>query len=71
MGEGRSAGGRNPTTELVEGDEVRAIVECVQKTQSDLLVLGLHRHTLLFGRLWNHTAHDLTQQVISSILGVH
>jgi nucleotide-binding universal stress UspA family protein len=59
------------TTELVEGDEVQAIVECVQRTQSDLLVLGLHRHSLLFGRLWNHTAHDLTQQVISSILGVH
>jgi nucleotide-binding universal stress UspA family protein len=33
------------TTELVEGDEVQAIVECVQKTQSDLPVLGLHRHS--------------------------
>jgi nucleotide-binding universal stress UspA family protein len=59
------------TTELVEGDEVQAIVECVQRTQSDLLVLGLHRHSLLFSRLWNHTAHDLSQQVLSSILGVH
>jgi nucleotide-binding universal stress UspA family protein len=59
------------TTELVEGDEVQAIVECVQRTQSDLLVLGLHRHSLLFGRLWNHTAHDLSQQLSSSILGVH
>ncbi len=58
-------------TELVEGDEVQAIVECVQRTQSDLLVLGLHRHSLLFSRLWNHTTHDLSQQVISSILGVH
>jgi nucleotide-binding universal stress UspA family protein len=59
------------TSELVEGDEVQAIVECVQKTQSDLLVLGLHRHSLLFSRLWNHTTHDLSQQLSSSILGVH
>lgn len=59
------------TTELVEGEEVQAIVDCVQRNQSDLLVLGLHRHSLLFGRLWNHTAHDLTQQLSTSILGVH
>jgi nucleotide-binding universal stress UspA family protein len=59
------------TTELVEGDEVQAIVECVRRTQSDLLVLGLHRHSLLFSRLWNHTTHDLSQQLVSSILGVH
>jgi hypothetical protein len=57
------------TTELVEGDEVQAIVECVKRTQSDLLVLGVYRHSLLFSRLWNHTAHDLSQQVMISILG--
>jgi hypothetical protein len=57
------------TTELVEGDEVQAIMECVQRNQSDLLVLGLHRHSLLFSRLWNHTTHDLVQQLSSSILG--
>jgi nucleotide-binding universal stress UspA family protein len=59
------------TTELVEGAEVEAIVECVQRNQSDLLVLGLHRHSLLFSRLWNHTTYDLVQQLSSSILGVH
>jgi nucleotide-binding universal stress UspA family protein len=59
------------TTELVEGDEVQAILECMQRNQSDLLVLGLHRHSLLFGGLWNHTTHDLVQQLSSSILGVH
>ena len=50
---------------------MQAIVECVQRNQSDLLVLGLHRHSLLFSRLWNHTTHDLSQQLSSSILGVH
>jgi nucleotide-binding universal stress UspA family protein len=59
------------TTELVEGDEVQAIAECMQRNQSDLLVLGLHRHSLLFSRLWNHTTYDLVQQLSSSILGVH
>ena len=57
------------TAELVEGDEGRAIMEWVQRNQSDLLVLGLHRHSLLFGRLWNHTTHDLVQQLSRGILG--
>ena len=58
-------------TELVQGDEVDAIVECAERTQSDLLVVGIHRHPLLVSRLWNHTAHDLSQLVASNILGVH
>ena len=59
------------TTELIEGDEVDAIVEYAQRTHSDLLVVGIHRHLLLLSRLWNHTAHDLSQRVASNILGVH
>jgi nucleotide-binding universal stress UspA family protein len=58
-------------TELVEGPEVQAIVEHVERTHSDLLIMGLHHHASLLGRLWNHTAHDVSQQVGSSILGVH
>jgi nucleotide-binding universal stress UspA family protein len=58
-------------TELAEGDEVTAIVESVQKTKSDLLVLGIPRRYGLFSRLWNHTTYDLSQQVSSSILEVH
>ena len=59
------------TTELVEGDEVEAIVECAERTHSDLLIVGIHRHPLLASRLWNHTAHDLSQRAASDILGVH
>ena len=58
-------------TELVEGDEVKAIVECVERTRSDLLVLGIPRRYGLFNRLWNHTTHDLSQHVATSILEVH
>jgi hypothetical protein len=57
--------------ELAEGDEVKAIVESVHRTESDLLVLGIPRRYGLFSRLWNHTIHDLAQQLSSSILGVH
>lgn len=64
-------GGVILTTQLVEGDEVEAIVECMRRNQSDLLVLGLHRHSLLLSRVWNHTTHDLVQQLSGSILGVH
>ena len=58
-------------TELVEGDEIKAIVECVQRARTDLLVLGIPRRYGLFSRLWNHTTHDLSQHVASSILEVH
>src|ERR1700751_1228030 len=54
-------------TELAEGDEVKAIAERVQRTESDLLVLGISRCYGFFSRLWNHTIHDLSQQVSSSI----
>ena len=50
---------------------MQAIVECMERNQSDLLVVGLHRHWLLSSRLWNHTTHDLAQQLSSNILGVH
>jgi hypothetical protein len=59
------------TTELVGGDKVQAIMVCVQRNQSDLLVPGLRRHSLLFGRLWNPTTHDLIQQLSGSNPGVH
>jgi nucleotide-binding universal stress UspA family protein len=58
-------------TEVVEGDEVQAIVECARRTRSDLLVVGVHRHSSLFSRLLNHTTQDLSQWVASSILSVH
>jgi nucleotide-binding universal stress UspA family protein len=58
-------------TELAEGDEVKEIVESVQRTESDLLVVGMPRHYGLLSRLWNHTTLDISQQVSSSILEVH
>ena len=48
---------------------MQAIVECIQRNQSDLLVLGLHRHSLLFSRPWNRTTYDLVQQLSGGILG--
>jgi len=59
------------TTELVDGNEVEAVVGYVVKTHSDLLIVGIHRHSSLLSGLWNHTAHDLSQRVASDIMGVH
>jgi nucleotide-binding universal stress UspA family protein len=59
------------TTEPVDRDEVQAIAECVQRNQSDLLVLSQQRHSVLVSRLWNHTTYDPIQHLNSSILGVH
>jgi hypothetical protein len=68
---GRSAGRHNLDARTCWEDEVQAIVECVQRNQSDLLVLGLHRRSLPLSRLWNHTTHDLVQQLSTSILRFH
>src|SRR5262249_39766385 len=59
------------TTELGEGDETEAIVECARRTHRVVLVVGMNRYPLLLSRVWNHTAHDLSQRVASNILGVH
>jgi Universal stress protein family len=55
------------TNELVEALKCRQPWNAVQRIQNDLLAVGLRRHSLLFSRLWNRTAHDLSQQV----MGMH
>src|SRR5260370_42613835 len=58
------------TTELVEGDEVQAIIECDQRNQRDLVVLGIHRHSLLVTRLLSSTTQDLLTQCRKNVLVV-
>src|ERR1700744_5527252 len=40
-------------TELVADDEVDSVVQLLDRSQADLLVIGLHRHTSHISRLWN------------------
>lgn len=57
-------------THLVEGHEVEAILACVSKCGADLLVIGMHRHSLYLSRLWS-TVYTVAVDSPCSVLGVH
>ena len=57
-------------THLVEGQEVEAIVSCVNNCKADLLVLGLHQQSLYVSRLWS-TVYQVALDSPCSVLGVH
>jgi nucleotide-binding universal stress UspA family protein len=53
--------------ELIVGDEVGAIVDCAVRHHSDLLVLGIRRHSWLMA---GHTAKDIAQRAPCALLGI-
>jgi nucleotide-binding universal stress UspA family protein len=53
--------------ELISGDEVGSIVECAKRHHSDLLVMGLRKHTWLMA---GHTAQDIAERAPCAVLGV-
>lgn len=55
---------------VVEGDEVKAIVDFIRQHKTDLLVIGLHQRDLYIARLWS-TVYELAQEAPCSVLGVH
>ena len=55
---------------IVEGREVRAILQFLRDEQADLLVIGLHQHDFYLSRLWS-SVYDLAQEAPCSVLGVH
>jgi nucleotide-binding universal stress UspA family protein len=55
-------------TMLIEGDEVRCILDITRKTQADLLVLGLHRHAP--GLEWQGTMRCIANETPCPILAV-
>jgi nucleotide-binding universal stress UspA family protein len=52
--------------ELISGDEVGTIIDCTIKHHSDLLVLGLRKHTWLMGS----TTRDLSERAPCALLGI-
>jgi nucleotide-binding universal stress UspA family protein len=54
-------------TELIGGDEVGTIIDCTKRHHSDLLVLGMRKHSWL---LAGHTAKDLTECAPCALLGI-
>ena len=57
-------------THLLEGEPCVSIVQFLAETKSDLLVIGLHRHTSQISRLWS-TVYELALDAPCSVLGVH
>jgi nucleotide-binding universal stress UspA family protein len=55
---------------IVEGREVRAILDFLKDERADLLVIGLHQHDFYLSRLWS-SVYDLAQEASCSVLGVH
>ncbi len=61
-----AAAGLHSDAELIHGDEVGSIIECARKYQSEMLVLGMRRHTWLMG----HTGQDIAERSPCALLGV-
>jgi nucleotide-binding universal stress UspA family protein len=57
-------------TKLVADDEVDSVVQLLDRSRADLLVVGLHRHTSHISRLWN-MLFEIAQNAPRSVLGVH
>jgi len=53
--------------ELINGDEVNAIVECAKRHHSDLLVLGMRKHSWL---MTGHTSQDVAELAPCAVLGI-
>ena len=53
--------------ELINGDEVNAIVECAKRHHSDLLVLGMRKHSWL---MTGHTSQDVAERAPCAVLGI-
>jgi len=53
--------------ELINGDEVNTIVECPKRHHSDLLVLGMRKHSWL---MTGHTSQDVAELAPCAVLGI-
>ena len=57
-------------TELVADDDVDPVVQLLNRSRADLLVIGLHRHTSHISRLWSKV-FEIAQNAPCSVLGIH
>jgi nucleotide-binding universal stress UspA family protein len=55
---------------VVEGDEVKSIVDSITSWNADLLVIGRRQHTSPFTRMWGGTVHEIAERTRCNILGV-
>ena len=53
--------------ELISGDEVGSIIECAKRHHSDLIVLGMRKHSWL---MTGHTSQDIAERAPCAVLGI-
>jgi len=58
------------STNLLEGEEVSAIVRFLLEDKTELLVVGLRRHEPQIARLWSRV-YEMALSAPCTILGVH
>jgi nucleotide-binding universal stress UspA family protein len=63
-------GGLTADGVIVEGDEVKSIVDSVTSWNADLLVIGRRHHTSPLSRMWGGTVHEIAERTRCSILAV-
>lgn len=57
-------------SEIVEGDEVEALAQVVERIEPELLVVGLRREMGGLSRFTGGTAHQLAQHTKCNVLGI-
>jgi nucleotide-binding universal stress UspA family protein len=62
-----TAAGVALVAELISGDEVGSIIDCAKRHHSDLLVLGMRKHTWL---MTGHTSQDIAERAPCAVLGI-
>jgi nucleotide-binding universal stress UspA family protein len=62
--------GVDMVTHLMEGQEVDGIIQFLISHKAELLVIGLHQHSLYISRLWSKV-YEVAQDAPCSVLGIH
>lgn len=57
-------------SEIVEGEEIEALLQVLEGVKPDLLVVGLRQETGVVGRFLGGTAHQLALHARCNILGI-
>jgi len=56
--------------DIIEGNEVQSLTDCIQNWQADLLVIGRRHHLSTFARFSTSTVYEVAERTRCSILGV-
>ena len=56
--------------EIIEGNEVESLADCIQSWQADLFVIGRRHHPSTFARFSTGTVHEVAERTRCSILAV-